>query len=161
MGFVLLILGTILIIFQKFATVVTKNKVTPSPSLETSSEKVIRVIDGDSIVLSNGEEVRYIGINTPEIENNECFATISAKINSDLVLGKDIKLTKDTSETDNYGRLLRYVYLGDTFINDYLLKNGYAKVMLVSPDVKFEKEFGESENYAKENSLGLWGNCPN
>jgi micrococcal nuclease len=52
------------------------------------------------------------------------------------------------------------VYVGDTFIDDYLVKVGAAKIETVSPDVEFKDEFLSSQNYAKENKLGMWGKCP-
>ncbi len=121
--------------------------------------KVTRVIDGDTIEIENGDRVRYIGMNTPEIENSECFATEAGEINKNLVLGKIVRLEKDVSETDKYGRLLRFVYVGDIFIDDYLVKDGYAKIMTVPPDIKYKNQFSQSEKYAKENNLGLWSKC--
>jgi len=120
---------------------------------------VERVIDGDTIVIDTGEHIRYIGMNTPEMETSECFATEASEINKNLVLGKTVRLEKDVSDTDKYGRLLRYVYIDDTFVDDYLVKNGDAKIMIVPPDIKYKDEFLQSENYAKENNLGLWGKC--
>ncbi|MEA2016532.1 MAG: thermonuclease family protein [Actinomycetota bacterium] len=76
-----------------------------------------RVIDGDTIELENGDIVRYIGINTPETD--EFYGDIATSKNSDLVLNKTLRLEKDVSETDKYGRLLRYVYVGDIFVNAY------------------------------------------
>lgn len=130
-----------------------------TPSSQIAYAKVTRVIDGDTIVIDTGQKVRYIGMNTPEVETSECFATEATQINKNLVLGKEIKLEKDVSDVDKYGRLLRYVYIGDTFVDDYLLKNGYAKIMTVPPDIKYKDEFLQSEKYARENNLGLWGNC--
>jgi micrococcal nuclease len=139
----------------------------PSPTLSQLSDlnsnfsyaKVTRVIDGDTIVIDSGQKIRYIGMNTPEVETSECFATVASEINKNLVLGKTVKLEKDVSETDKYGRLLRYVYVDDVFIDDYLVKNGYAKVMTLPPDTKYEDEFLGSQKYAKESNLGLWGKC--
>jgi micrococcal nuclease len=123
--------------------------------------KVSRVIDGDTIVIDTGQRVRYIGMNTPEIETSECYATEASEINKNLVLGKTVKLEKDVSETDKYGRLLRYVYVGDIFIDDELVKEGAAKIMTVPPDIEYKDEFLQSQNYAKENNLGLWSKCQN
>lgn len=160
LGLVLLGLGVLIFLIQKLVTIFNKKvEILPSPAPEVEQlASVTKIVDGDTIVLSTGEEVRYIGIDTPE-ENNSCYATEASKINSDLVLGKEIKLTKDTSETDKYGRLLRYVYVGNVFVNDYLVKNGYAKVLAIDPDTKYKNNFIESEKFAKENSLGLWGKC--
>lgn len=121
--------------------------------------KVARVIDGDTIIIDTGQHVRYIGVNTPEVETSECFATEATEINKNLVLDKVVRLEKDISEIDKYGRLLRFVYIGDIFIDDYLVKNGYAKIMTVPPDIKNKDQFGQSENYARQNRLGLWSKC--
>lgn len=159
-GSVLLGLGIILFLIQKLITLFNKKvEVLPTPISEAiQTVSVTKVIDGDTIVLSTGEEVRYIGIDTPE-ENGSCFATEASKMNSELVLGKEVRLVKDVSETDKYGRLLRYVYIDDFFINNYLVENGYAKVMTIKPDIKYESDFATSEKFAQNNSLGLWGEC--
>ena len=135
-----------------------------TPKTSVVFAKVTRVIDGDTIVIDTGEHIRYIGINTPEVETNECFATEASEINKNLVLGKTVKLEKDISETDKYGRLLRYVYVedknvGDNFINNELIKNGSARVETVKPDIKYESEFVTWQRFAKQNNLGLWGKC--
>jgi len=121
--------------------------------------KVKKVIDGDTIELENGEVVRYIGINAPE--NNECFFEQAKQMNRDLVEGKEVKLGKDVSDRDKYNRLLRYVYVDDIFVNDYLVKQGYALADFIFPDEKYKDQFEQSQTYAKENKLGLWGSaCP-
>lgn len=122
--------------------------------------KVTRVIDGDTIVIDTGEHVRYIGIDTPEVETNECFATEASEINKNLVLGKTVRLEKDVSDIDKYGRLLRYVFVDDDFINNELIKNGSARVETIKPDIKYESEFVTWQKFAKQNNLGLWGKCP-
>lgn len=124
---------------------------------------VKRVVDGDTIELADGQKVRYIGINTPETADPrkpvECFGLEAKERNKELVEGKVVRLEKDTSETDVYKRLLRYVYVGDAFINDLLVKEGFANVATYPPDVKFVNQFLESEKYARENKLGLWNAC--
>ena len=68
-----------------------------------------------------------------------------------------VRLEKDVSETDRYGRLLRYVYLEDsTFVNELLVKEGYAKASTYPPDVKHADLFVEAERYARQNNKGLW-----
>jgi len=83
--------------------------------------QVKRVIDGDTIVLSDDRKVRYIGIDTPEIHHPQkavqCFGTEAARFNKELVEGKEVTLQKDISDTDRYGRLLRYVWVNDIFVN--------------------------------------------
>ncbi len=138
----------------------------PSSTCSTCTTFLVaRVIDGDTIQLENGQTVRYIGIDTPEtVHPNkpvECFGQQASEENKKLVLGKNVKLEKDISETDKYGRLLRYIWVGDTLVNDYLVRNGYAHSSSYSPDVKHQQQFLESQRYAHENKLGLWasGSC--
>lgn len=123
--------------------------------------KVAKVIDGDTIVLENGEVVRYIGIDTPEMNSKggSCFAQEALNKNRELVEGKEIKLKKDVSERDKYGRLLRYAWIDDIFINKYLIENGYASAATFPPDIKYSEEFKELQKQARENNLGLWDLC--
>jgi micrococcal nuclease len=145
----------------KIVQIVSSPSPVPTSNSQITYAKVTRVIDGDTIVIDTGQHVRYIGMNTPELESSECYATEASEINKNLVLGKTVKLEKDVSETDKYGRLLRFVYVDDTFVDDYLVKDGAAKIMTVPPDVEYKDEFFQSQNYAKENKLGLWGKCQN
>lgn len=94
--------------------------VTP-PTQEEAQITVRRVVDGDTIELSTGQRLRYIGIDTPET-NGGCFSLEAKLANEQLVLNKPVRLEKDVSETDRYGRLLRYVWVGETFVNDQLVR---------------------------------------
>jgi micrococcal nuclease len=140
---------------------VSQSESSPSAVLE----KVVKVIDGDTIEITGGIKIRYIGIDTPETVDprrpDGCFGREASEKNKEMVLGKDVRLEKDISETDKFGRLLRYVYVGDIMVNDELVKNGYAKASTYPPDVKYQKKFLEAEKFARENSLGLWGVCQN
>ena len=124
---------------------------------------VTKVIDGDTIEIEGGKRVRYIGIDTPEtVDPNRptgCYGKEASNKNSELVLNKKVRLVKDVSDTDRYGRFLRYVYIDDTFVNDYLVKEGYAKASTYAPDVKFSEQFAASEREARENKRGLWGSA--
>lgn len=125
--------------------------------------KVEKVVDGDTIKLENGEVVRYIGIDTPETvhpsEPVQCFGKEASDKNKDLVEGKLVKLEKDITDRDKYGRLLRYVWVGDLFVNDYLVREGYAYVYTYPPDVKYSEQFVQSQKEARENNRGLWAGC--
>ncbi len=129
---------------------------------------VSKVIDGDTIELENGQTVRLIGIDTPETVDPRrpvgCFGKEASVESKRLMVDKWVILQKDVSETDKYGRLLRYVYLsledGQTlFVNDYLVREGFAKVLTYPPDVKFSDQFRQAEAEARENNKGLWGRC--
>ncbi len=137
------------------------------------SEQVLveRVVDGDTIeVLSNGgkKTVRYIGVNTPETVDpkrpKECFGEEASSENKQLLAGKTVFMTKDKSETDKFGRLLRFIYLplddGQVlFVNDYLVRAGFAKVDTFPPDIAFADRFKQAELEATQNKRGLWHKC--
>ncbi len=168
----LLIVGTVASWFQYAASPKqrepkpdTKTQVIPiSAKQQTASYAVVRkVIDGDTIELSDGSRVRYIGIDTPETKHPkkavQCFGEKAFKKNKDLVEGKKVRLEKDVSEKDRYERLLRYVYVADIFVNDYLVRQGYAYVATFPPDVKYQSMFLDPQREARENSRGLWSQC--
>lgn len=123
--------------------------------------KVTRVVDGDTIQLESGQKLRYIGIDTPETvhptKEDGCFGKEASDFNKQLIEGKEVRLEKDVSETDRYGRLLRYVYLDDIFVNEYLVKEGYAVSSSYPPNVKYQEKLDEAERFARENGNGLWG----
>jgi micrococcal nuclease len=115
---------------------------------------VKEVIDGDTIVLSDGSRVRLIGINTPE--HGMYFFEEAREVLEAIVLGREVILEKDITDKDKYGRLLRYVYTGNLFVNLEMVKRGFANAYTYPPDVKYNEEFLEAERYAREKNLGLW-----
>lgn len=122
------------------------------PGLETII--VTYVVDGDTIELNNEEKVRLICVDTPEV--GEGYSSEATNYLKSLVLNKEVQLVKDVSETDRYGRLLRYVYVGDVFVNGKLVENGYARVYRYPPDIKLCDELEVLETKAKNNNLGIW-----
>ena len=113
------------------------------------------IVDGDTFKLTDGKSVRLIGINTPETDER-CGTEAKQQLSS-LILGKSVYLEKDISETDQYDRLLRYVYADGIFINDRLVYNGYAYAVEYAPDTKYSEQFQDSENSASSNGRGcLW-----
>lgn len=130
-------------------------------SSNTSSEtRVSRVVDGDTIELENGSKIRYIGVDTPESVDPrrgvECFGKEASERNRALVEGRAVRLESDVSDTDMYDRLLRYVFVGDLFVNEYLVREGYARASSYPPDVKYQTLFREAEREAREMKRGLW-----
>lgn len=119
---------------------------------------VTRVIDGDTIVLAGGEHLRYIGVDTPEI--GQTYYEEAKKANEELVLGKKVRLEKDVSEVDRYKRLLRYVYVDDTFVNAELVKRGLARAKAYRPDIKHQSELEALEKEAILEGIGLWSLKP-
>jgi len=91
---------------------------TPTPIIAAETAQAAKIVDGDTIDVQIDREtfrIRYIGINTPE--TGQPCAAEATNYNAGLVMGKTVNLAKDVSETDRYGRLLRYVYVGDIFVN--------------------------------------------
>ncbi|MFQ5862681.1 MAG: thermonuclease family protein [Candidatus Brocadiales bacterium] len=113
-----------------------------------------RVIDGDTIELSTGERVRYIGMDTLEPKGK--LGNVIAEFNRFLVEGKEIRLEFDAEKYDKYNRLLAYVYVDDIFVNAMLVKRGLAKVMTVPPNVRYKKDFQQLEEEAKAANRGIW-----
>lgn len=128
---------------------------------ERSTATVTRIMDGDTIQVEiDGESyrVRYIGIDTPESTREvEPFGPEASQRNAELVEGQTVTLVKDVSETDRYDRLLRYVFVGDLFVNYELVSQGYATAVTFPPDVACEDTFRAAEREAREADLGLWG----
>lgn len=127
------------------------------------SIQVGRAIDGDTIEFIDGRRVRYIGIDTPEIGDGrrtiKCFAKEAKEENARLVEGKTVRLKKDVSETDKYGRLLRYVYIDTVFVNDYLVRQGFANAAIFPPDITHQEQLLEAEREARGQGRGLWKKC--
>jgi len=122
---------------------------------------VTAVADRDTITLSNGERVRYIGIQAPEV--GECYYAEAKARNAELVRGQWVRLVKDVSETDRYGQLLRYVYVregpDEVFVNAELVRGGYAFAYTYPPDVAYAELFVQLQQEAREVGRGLWSAC--
>ena len=147
------------------ATAPTAGAGSPTPS-GLQQALVVRVVDGDTIdVLIGGEELRlrYIGIDTPETVDPRrpvgCFGKEASARNRELVAGKTVGLEKDVSETDRFGRLLRYVWLGGRMVNARLVEEGYASASTFPPDVRHAELFAALQSEAREQGRGLWGAC--
>jgi len=128
---------------------------------------VTRVIDGDTIevnIAGMRHRVRYIGIDTPELDDKRpafcALAQEATSYNRQLVGGKTVRLEKDVSETDQYERLLRYVYVDDTLVNAELVRQGLAWAIPYEPDTKYQDYLEELEEEAKQAGRGIWSMTP-
>lgn len=126
------------------------------------SAVVQRVVDGDTVVLTNHEPVRYIGMDTPELHHPgkpiQPYAREAKEFNRHLVEGKPVRLEFDVERHDKYRRLLAYVYLEDgTFVNAELVRQGYARILTIPPNVKYADLFLKYQREAREAGRGLWG----
>ncbi len=136
---------------------------TQTPKQNEQFVKVLKVIDGDTLQIEGGKTIRYIGIDTPESvdprKQVQCFGKEATERNKKAVEGKIVKIEKDISETDKYDRLLRYVYVGDVFINKQLVKEGFAVASSYPPDIKYQDELENAEIEARKHNRGLWQAC--
>lgn len=141
--------------------------VTNAPQVAASDYTVTEVSDGDTIKVKMGdktETIRFIGVDTPETKDPrkavQCFGKQASDFTKNLLLNKQVRLESDPndSDRDKYKRLLRYVYLGETLVNQELIKQGYAFTYVVFPFTKMD-DFRASEQEARSNNRGLWGGC--
>ncbi len=125
--------------------------------------QVARVVDGDTILIDGGEYVRLIGMNTPETVNPkkpvECYGPEASARTKELLTGQTVRLEQDTEDRDKYGRLLRYAFLGDQFINVELVQEGFAKAYPFPPNTKYRTLFTKAQKEARAAHLGLWAAC--
>lgn len=142
-----------------------------APEGATERASVIRVVDGDTIIIDRGrgnERLRYIGVDAPESVKPDTPVEFMGKeawaANARLVEGRTVLLEKDVSDTDRFGRLLRYVWVedpgrpgGQVLVNLELVASGVAQAVTFPPDVRHADDFIEAERAAREQGLGLWG----
>lgn len=115
--------------------------------------------DGDTLLVKIGnkkEKVRLLGVDTAEIAQGY-WGSEAQKFTEKTTKGKEIKLETDVQERDKYGRLLAYVYVDNVFINELLVKEGYAQLLTYAPNVKYVDTLKKSQEEAKASSKGIWG----
>jgi micrococcal nuclease len=141
-----------------------------TPSGRSVEARVVRVVDGDTIVASvEGEDqyVRYIGVDTPETVKPgtpvQCFGPRASAENHRLVEGRTVRLVFDRERRDDYGRLLAYVYAGTDegarLINATLVRGGYARTLTIAPNTAHARQLARLEARAGQAGRGLWGAC--
>jgi len=123
--------------------------------------RVRRVADGDTIVLTDGERLRYAGINAPEVghdgEPEEPYGDEARAFNQKLVMGRWLNFELAEEARDRYGRLLAYVFLEDgTFINGELVKKGYAHVIFRQPKALYWQRLLNLQREALKEKKGIW-----
>lgn len=137
------------------------NKILAQEKVEKPQEPeiflVTKVIDGDTIELETGQKVYYLGIDAPAV--GICYGKKAKAKNKELVVGKEIRLYKDVSEKDAARRLLRYVWVEDIFVNDFLVRRGYATATPIPPNTRYEEQLRQAEEEAKEKGRGIWKVC--
>jgi micrococcal nuclease len=139
-----------------------------APTGHTETARVVRIVDGDTIVVDRGngdERLRYVGIDAPEsVKPGTPVAFMgheASAANAALVAGREVVLERDVSDRDRFDRLLRYVWLreGDAWllVNLELVRQGYASAVSFPPDVRLQDALRAAEQVARYSGLGLWG----
>lgn len=136
------------------------------PNEPPQTAKVVHVVDGDTIDVTLAQDgktyaLRYIGMDTPEMKPPGIYMAAEASArNTQLTLGKSATLIKDVSETDRFGRLLRYVVVDNIFVNYELVVEGYARAVSYPPDTACIAAFRSVAEKASASQLGLWAPQP-
>lgn len=129
------------------------------PEAERRRGVVARVIDGDTVELQDGTVVRYLIADTPELNRGDCFAVEARDYNVMLVLGQEVELELDEEPKDRFGRTLAYVYVGEVMMSRALVEQGYARTLVIKPNVRYAAELQALEADAKARGAGMWGVC--
>jgi micrococcal nuclease len=138
----------------------------PTPAGHAVRARVLRVIDGDTIevsIVGREEDVRYIGVDTPETVKPgtpvQCYGPQAKAENRRLVARKAVRLVFDRERRDVYGRLLAYVHAGSRFVNAALVRRGYARTLTIPPNTGHAARLRRLELEAGQDGRGLWGSC--
>ncbi len=127
--------------------------------LAPSEVIVTKIIDGDTIVVEGGEHIRLLGIDADE-SGYSCYGPAKTRL-EEIVLSRKVRLEKDETDVDQYGRCLRYIFLDDQNIGLQLVEEGLAVARFYEPDVKYKDEIVEAEKQAIENEIGCkWSSTP-
>lgn len=147
--------------------------VAPSPSAESAGCAVTKISDGDTfwcqVSGAPPVKVRMIGMDTPETHKPgtpvQCYGPESERYTRAQLTGQTVRLEGDKRDKDRYGRLLRYVWLGNPSdpadsLNADLVRQGFARADPVKPDVKYQVLFASLEAEARAQGIGRWSACP-
>lgn len=144
--------------------IVKKENRSDDEAVEINSDilsEVVYVIDGDTFDIANGDRIRLLGIDTPE--RGECYYQEATDYLRELILGREVRLMVDETNQDKYERLLRHVFVvignSEIHVNQRLLKEGHAKLLLIPPDQAYEEVLTKAEEVAKAEQKGRWSEC--
>ena len=131
-----------------------ENAISTEETISSNTLSCTAVIDGDTFILSNGETVRLIGIDAPEL--SQPGGKKSRQYLTRLILNKGFTLKEGHEDRDKYNRLLRFVYLGNLCINEEMIRQGYAEARYLSPDDPLCEHYIQLEIEAETARAGLW-----
>ena len=133
----------------------------------TAPYRVVEVLDGDTIVVAGSDRtqqtIRLLGVDTPETHHPtkpvQCFGPEASSYTTRRLLGQLVRLEDDVETHDIYGRRLAYVYLSGRRFEDELLRKGYARLLVIEPNIAHARTMLDDELFARHRQAGLWGEC--
>jgi micrococcal nuclease len=117
---------------------------------------VVRVADGDSFRCADGRRVRLIGVDSPESQQRPHGARARKALLQLLPPAAAVRLEFDVAPTDRYGRFLAYVWVGPALVNEAMVRDGWAVLYTVPPNVKYAERLTRAQNEARARGAGLW-----
>jgi micrococcal nuclease len=155
--------GLLLLLLVAYRAYVTQSG--PPPVTEPGTYHVRRVVDGDTLLLDNGQRVRLLGVDTPETKRPdhpvEPLGPEASEFTRDHVEGRTVRLQFDRERRDRFNRLLAYVYVGDWFLNEELIRSGFSRAQMQYPySSEMKRRFRAAENEARIQHRGVWGLSP-
>lgn len=133
----------------------------PQPPPNAQTVRVVRVVDGDTIVIDGGRRARLIGIDAPEVHGSvACLGREASAYTKHALSGKSVVMDFDVELVDRYGRALVYVWSSDrSFFNGRIVADGFAVPMTVPPNVRYAELFVDLAAHARAAKRGLWSAC--
>lgn len=125
-----------------------------SSSAKSDTATVLKILDGDTYVLSGDRRVRLLGIDTPE--KGEPFSETAKNFADSLLNGAHITIEFDKTQKDKYGRLLGYVRFQDYFVNKMMIERGLARLYLFQGTKRYNADLIAAQKNARERKIGIW-----
>jgi endonuclease YncB( thermonuclease family) len=126
------------------------------------AETILKITDGDTIQVSTGKKIRLLQIDTPEPMSSECYSSEATAVLTKLISGKTVRLESDpaSADIDQFGRDLRYIFVGKVNINLKMVELGAAAPLFYKGERgKYWSQLLKAAEKAKKNKVGLWGKC--
>ncbi|MEA2221405.1 MAG: micrococcal nuclease [Solirubrobacteraceae bacterium] len=133
------------------------------PAVRDHRAVVVRVVDGDTIVLAGVGKARLIGVDTPEVfgaDAPQCFGAAASAYAKRALTGVTVRWAWGRERRDRYQRALVYAWLPDgRFFNEELLTRGMARVLTIAPNNRYQARFQTAQHAARDRGAGLWRAC--
>jgi micrococcal nuclease len=128
----------------------------PVNSQQEASCTVDRIVDGDTMYCGDGRKVRLTGIDSPERDQGPLGTASREALGAMLPLGTTVRLEADVAPRDRYGRVLAYAWNGSTLGNERMVRDGWAVLYTVPPNVKYAERLSRAQSEARARGAGLW-----